>query len=253
MSPSLLRFDREEERSAKRREEIRQRAEERWDLDSHLSLHRLEMSATVFISITQEPLSLHLTPNRSLLCHSSLDQTLLVIYRIFTRTHEVTGTCLEVTVCFPLPCCSVFSVTTLLHQVIIWSSAEFVGLLAFKEMNSLSFLMLITTVIYFISSELGSNLRPSAHLRVESYSVSVVGGIAFQHIPVGLGYNCPKTEQLIIPQQKSSLYVWESSNWCPSSLSKSTSQRRSSGFLCCRPRTPIGLSKLGSCFMVMCS
>lgn len=175
------------------------------------------------------------------------------LQNIYTRTHEVTGTCFEVTVCFPLPCCSVFSVTTLLHQVIIWSSAEFVGLLAFKEMNSLSFLMLITTVIYFISSELGSNLRPSAHLRVESYSVSVVGGIAFQHIPVGLGYNCPKTEQFIIPQQKSSLYVWESSNWCPSSLSKSTSQRRSSGFLCCRPRTPIGLSKLGSCFMVMCS
>lgn len=79
------------------------------------------------------------------------------------------------------------------EEVIIWSSAEFVGLLAFKEMNSLSLLMLITTSCYIFYIK-WTWFRPRAHLKVKSYSVSVVGGIAFQHIPVGLGYICPKTE-----------------------------------------------------------
>lgn len=109
MSPSLLRFDREEERSAKRREEIRQRAEERWDLDSHLSLHRLEMSAThqtgVYFNNTGASFSAFNSKPIFAVSFLSGSNTARYLQNIYTRSYRnmFRGHCL-----FPSPCCSVF-------------------------------------------------------------------------------------------------------------------------------------------------
>lgn len=101
---------------------------------------------------------------------------------------------------------------------------------------------IIATISFYVSvmNESGHMMALPALLRVLKISQQDLDGISFYKIVHSV-------------QQKGPLYVWDSSNWCVCSPNKSMSQRRSSVSLYTHPKTPIGLSWLSSCSLVMWS